>query len=67
MFWWIMVKEYLENYLEELLTKKIDLEREYSHLKNQILENEAFIKLLNEKNDSCPESYPLVVQFLAQW
>ena len=57
-----MVKEYLENYLDELLTKKIDLEREYSHLKNQILENEAFIKLLNEKNDLNYESFtPRVV------
>ncbi len=46
-----MVKEYLENYLTELLEKKINAEREASSLENRIRENLAFIALLEEKND----------------
>ena len=46
-----MVKEYLQSYLNELLEKKINAERESSSLENRIRENLAFIELLEEKNE----------------
>ena len=52
-----MVREYLENYLNDLLEKRIQLEKEYGDLENRIRENIEFINLLEEKNDPNYESF----------
>lgn len=52
-----MVKDYLEQRLDELLTEKIELERDHSNLQNRLRENNEFIKLLDEKNDPNYESF----------
>ena len=52
-----MVKEYLENYLTDLISQKITAEREAQAVDNHIKENIAFIALLEEKNDPNYESF----------
>ena len=52
-----MVKEYLENYLGQLIEEKIDEEQRSVSVENEIRENAAFISLLEEKSDPNYESF----------
>lgn len=52
-----MTREYLEKIQEQLLEKKIELEKERVNLDNAIKENTKFIQLLDETNDPNYESF----------
>jgi hypothetical protein len=52
-----MIEEYFRKQQENLLDQKLNLEKEYTKILNQIVETEKFIELLEEKSDPNFESF----------
>lgn len=52
-----MVEEYFRKQQESLLDEKLNFEKEYTKIVNQIIETEKFIELLEEKSDPNFESF----------
>ena len=52
-----MIEEYFRKQQESLLDEKLNLEKEYTKILNQIVETEKFIELLEEKSDPNFESF----------
>ena len=47
-----MVMDFLKKYQEELIAEKIDIKEDYDLLLSKIKENEKFLELLREENQS---------------
>lgn len=52
-----MIEEYFRKLQESLLNDKLNLEKDYTRIENQIMETEKFIDLLEEKSDPNFESF----------
>ena len=49
---YVMVMDFLKKYQEELIAEKIDIKEDYDLLLSKIKENEKFLELLREENQS---------------